>query len=86
MNNRTELDEVISSWGLEQLPYNNDVLFRAGKAFKKYREINHGPKLGVLPDFLIGAMAEVHGYPLMTANSKDFIGYFDNVTIIKPNV
>jgi predicted nucleic acid-binding protein len=66
MKTRAELDEAIAEWGLERIRSPDDALFRAGLAFKKYRDENKGTKLRVLPDFLIGATAEVKGAPLMT--------------------
>lgn len=82
MKTREELDDAIAQWGLERISLPDDALFRAGRAFQKYRKENNGPKLGVLPDFLIGATAEVHSAPLMTDNKKDFIGYFPSVVLI----
>lgn len=38
MKNRSELDAVISQLGLERVAENDDVLFRAGRAFKRYRD------------------------------------------------
>jgi predicted nucleic acid-binding protein len=84
MKDIAELDEAIVRLGLERLRCNDAALFRAGRAFKHYREINKGPKLGLLPDFLIGAVAEVSGAPLMTTNSKDFVGYFPKMGVISP--
>lgn len=82
MKTRNELDEAIAVWGLERVRLSDDALFRAARAFMTYRTRNKGPKLGVLPDFLIGAMAEVHGAPLMTDNKRDFVGYFPRVVLI----
>lgn len=84
METREELDEAITEWGIERITSPDDALFRAGRAFRKYREENKGPKLGVLPDFLIGATAEVHSAPLITDNIKDFAGYFPKVSLISP--
>jgi predicted nucleic acid-binding protein len=84
MKDRSDLDGAITHWGLERLAENDDVLFRAGKAFKQYRTDKKGPKLGVLPDFLIGALAETFEAPLITANARDFVGYFPNVACISP--
>ena len=44
-------------------------------AYKDYLR-RGGNKTNVLPDFLIGAIAEVAEAPLITANQKDFLGYF----------
>jgi predicted nucleic acid-binding protein len=82
MSSRAELDEAISTLGLERVRSSNDALFRAGRAFKKYRTERAGPKLGVLPDFLIGATAEVDGGRLLTDNKKDFVSYFPTIVII----
>jgi predicted nucleic acid-binding protein len=46
--------------------------------------VNKGPKLGVLPDFLVGALAEVAKIPLMTANPGDFANYFPKMKVICP--
>lgn len=84
MERQDQMDQAIEQLGLDRLSPTDEALFRAGKAFKKYREVNNGPKLGVLPDFLIGAMAEVLNIPILTANPKDFIGYFPDVATITP--
>lgn len=84
MNTRQELDEAIEAWGIERVSLPDDALFSAGKAFKKYKTQNRGPKHGVLPDFLIGATAESHGVPLITNNAKDYARYFPAVSLISP--
>lgn len=76
--------EAISSLDLERLTCDDSALFRAGKAFKQYRDENAGPKLNVLPDFLIGAAAETLNCSLMTTNPNDFRGYFPDVDLITP--
>jgi predicted nucleic acid-binding protein len=84
MNAREDLDEAIAVWGIERIRMPDDALFRAGRAFKRYKDVNAGPKMGVLPDFLIGATAEVHSAPLMTDNVRDFTKYFPTVIFISP--
>lgn len=83
MNSREDTDEAVRALALERLPNSNDVLFRAGQAYKKYKG-RTGTKSNVLPDFLIGALAAVEGVPLVTTNPKDFIGYFPELQIISP--
>jgi predicted nucleic acid-binding protein len=83
MATKADLDSTVATLGLERLAESDDVLFRAGLAYKKYRQ-GGGTKLNVLSDFLIGALAEVTGAPLITANKKDFVGYFPNVKVICP--
>ena len=82
MRTRDDLDEAIAAWGLERIHLSDDALFRAGRAFKRYRTENKGPKLRVLPDFLIGATAEVRGASLITDNKRDFAGYFPTIALI----
>ena len=84
MKDQSEIDTAIKLLGLERIPHSDAALFRAGQAFKIYRESNKGPKLGVLPDFLIGALAEISAVPLMTANPRDFVNYFPAMEMISP--
>ncbi len=83
MNTQGAVDTAISQFGIERLRGNDAALFRAAMAFKDYRK-NGGSKTNVLPDFLIGAIAEVAGSPLITANRKDFLGYFPQLQVISP--
>lgn len=76
---RTAIDE----FAVERLQFSDEVLVRAGAAFKQYRK-NRGPKQNVLPDFFIGAQADVEGAPLVTINDADFKSYFPNLKLIKP--
>jgi len=84
MARQEDMDEAIIRLGLDRITASDSALFIAGKAFKRYRDTNKGPKTGVLPDFIIGATAEAMGLPLLTINPKDFAGYFPGVTLIKP--
>ena len=83
MPTRREMDLAIEAWALERMNLNDDALFRAGKAFVAYRK-NKGPGKRVLPDFLIGAAAEVNGMPLLTNNASDFRGYFPHLQLVVP--
>ena len=85
MATKSEADTALSQFALERYPGNDEALFRAGVAYKNYRA-NKGPKLNVLPDFLIGALAEVVGAPLLTADHKDILKYFPKIKVIAPGV
>lgn len=85
MRTKDELDKAIAYWGLERIAESDLALFKAGKAYNQYRTINRGPKLGVLPDFLIGAVADDFDAPLITTNPKDFVSYFPNLELIRPS-
>jgi hypothetical protein len=83
MDSREHTDQALIELALERLASSDDVLFRAGQAFKKYKSQN-GQKTNVLPDFLIGALAAIEGAPLVTTNAKDFVGYFPELVVISP--
>lgn len=84
MRSHKDVDAVVERLALERLPQTSKSLFRASKAFRRYKEENKGKKTNVLPDFLIGALAEVSGAPLITANAKHFRGYFPNLKLVAP--
>ncbi|MDQ2878474.1 MAG: type II toxin-antitoxin system VapC family toxin, partial [Pseudomonadota bacterium] len=58
------------------------VALRAGVAFREYRR-RGGPRQTILPDFLIGAHAEILGATLMTRDRR-LAGYFPALSIITP--
>jgi len=80
----TALDEL----GIDRLPSDNDeALYHAGQTFKAYKEAKgEGKKDGVLPDFLIGALAQAHGLALVTFNEKDFVKRFPDLEIVVPEL
>jgi predicted nucleic acid-binding protein len=81
------LDEVRKSLrelGIEILTDEEIALFRASRAYRKYKDDNNGPKNSLYPDFLIGAAAETTGRPLVTLNERDFTKYFDRIALIHP--
>lgn len=84
MDNSDQMDEAISSLGLDRITCSNEALFRAGKAYLRYKRENKGPKLGVLPDFIIGALADAEDIPLWTTNRQDYVGYYPNLALIVP--
>jgi predicted nucleic acid-binding protein len=78
-----ELDDLIDDAGitLEEIP--REALFLAGKAFRRYRAAG-GSRMGVLPDFFIGAHAAVLGLPLLTRDAKRYHTYFPSVVMVTP--
>jgi predicted nucleic acid-binding protein len=83
MATQADVDAVVAHFGLQRFRGTDEALFRAGHAFKEYKR-RGGTKTNVLPDFLIGAIADVLGAPLMTANPKDFKIYFPSLHLIRP--
>ncbi len=84
MGSKADTDEAIKQLAFERHRPSADALFLAGRAFKKYKEENDGPKLNVLPDFIIGAHAVSEECSLITCNNADFQGYFQQLQIRAP--
>lgn len=83
MPDKKATDEAIRNLACERLRISDEALFRAGRAYKDYKS-RGGTRLNVLPDFFIGAQAEVEGVPLLTGNSRDYLGYFPTIKLICP--
>lgn len=64
-----------------QLPW--EAAFLAGKCFLDYRR-KGGLKRSPLPDFYIGAHAEVSGMTLLTRDAARYHTYFPTLRIIAP--
>lgn len=81
--NATELHAVLDGLGIDRIPTSDIALYLAGQTFVAYRR-RGGQRDGVLPDFVIGAVAKIENIPLMTANTKDFTKNFEGLTLIEP--
>ena len=66
---------------LERTPAS--ALFLAGQAFGRYRAAG-GPRTSVLPDFFIGAHAQVMSVPILTRDVRRYRSYFPEVRLIAP--
>ena len=64
-----------------ELPY--AACFLAGKAYFNYRR-RQGSKHSPLPDFYIGAHAEIADYELLTRDKKHYASYFPKVQLLCP--
>jgi predicted nucleic acid-binding protein len=78
-----EVYRAISGLGVEVEPLINADAYRAGQAFIAYRR-NGGPRVAILPDFLIGAQAAARGWPILTRDPRRFRTYFPDVELIDP--
>jgi predicted nucleic acid-binding protein len=59
------------------------ALFLAGKAYLRYR-VSGGSRTSVLPDFFIGAHAQVAKLPVLTRDTRRFRTYFPDVQLLTP--
>jgi len=66
----------------ENLPW--EAAFLAGQAFLKYRKHHKGKKISPMPDFYIGAHAQVTQKAIITRDTKRYKTYFPKVTLICP--
>jgi predicted nucleic acid-binding protein len=65
----------------DELPY--EAAFLAGRAFVKYRR-QGGSRTTPMPDFYIGAHAEVSKFRVLTRDPRRFRRYFPSVELIDP--
>jgi len=77
------LDEALGPerYYREDLPW--EAAFNAGRAFLAYRRAG-GIKRSPLPDFYIGAHAEVKDYALLTRDLARYRGAFPTLKIVSP--
>jgi len=77
------LDQWLKPTLFRRLPLPYDAAFRASVAFRAYRG-RGGTKTSPLPDFYIGAQAEVEGLRLVTRDAARYRTYFPTVELITP--
>ena len=85
LDTQDELDEVLGGLQVQFDRIPLPALFLAGKAFRTYRA-GGGVRTGVLPDFFIGAHAQVTGSPLLTRDIGRYRSYFPSVKLIAPEL
>lgn len=79
----TAVDAVLPSDRFERLPLPFAAGFLAGRAFLAYRG-RGGARTAPLPDFYIGAHAQVEGHTLLTRDPDRYRTYFPKVKLIYP--
>lgn len=78
------LEKALLHWPLVRLPLPYKAGFLSGQAFRKYRR-QGGQKRSLLPDFYIGAYAQVETLPLLTRDTARYKTYFPKLRIIHPD-
>ena len=79
-----DLDRWLNPTVFERLPLPYAAGWLAAHAFLKYRR-GGGAKTSPLPDFYIGAHAEVEQRTLITRDAARYRTYFPNVPLIAPS-
>jgi|LakMenE01Jun11ns_1017448.scaffolds.fasta_scaffold9608153_2 predicted nucleic acid-binding protein len=77
------VDAVIDDLNLDFGEIPRTALFIAAKAYRLYRS-KLGSKTSPLPDFFIGAHAEILGCPIITRDVNRYRTYFPSVELITP--
>ena len=77
------VDDVVRRFAITYHEIPRQGLFRAAKAFARYKG-RKGTKASVLPDFFIGGHAEASGISLLTRDTKRLSAYFPGVKLICP--
>jgi predicted nucleic acid-binding protein len=78
-----ELAEWFELTELRKVPLPYDAAWSAAQAFLRYKEAG-GARISILPDFYIGAHAEVEGLTLITRDAARYRTYFPSVPLIAP--
>ncbi len=78
-----ELDDVLVRFDIEKVSIPWMAAFRASRAFADYRA-RGGTRSSLLPDFYIGAHAEVSRFTLLTRDARRYRTYFPDVAIVAP--
>lgn len=77
------VEEFIIQARLSILAMPRAALSLAAKAFQRYRSAG-GTRIGVLPDFFIGAHAAIAGIPLLIRDPQRYHTYFPKLRLIAP--
>ncbi len=78
------LTEMAAGAPLQRWPLPWPAAYRAGRAFLRYRREHGGVKRSPLPDFFIGAHAEIDNLTLLTRDAARYRTYFPEVELISP--
>jgi len=78
-----EVDGLLSVMEMELAEIPREALFLASKAHLAYRR-RGGSRTTGLPDFFVGAHAQVLGVPILTRDQGCYKTYFPDVVLICP--
>ncbi len=76
-----ELNRVLARLTIERHDLPWSAAYLAGQAFLQYRR-QGGQKTAPLPDFYIGADAQVSGFTLITRDARRYRSYFPSLNLL----
>lgn len=82
--NASQFDSTLAELDLIYSDINQAAAWRAAQAYEQYRQ-NKGVQKMILPDFYIGAQAEVMKWTVLTRDQSRFQAYFPGVRLIAPD-
>jgi len=82
-SSRSDCDRFLDANRINVTGMERDACFLASRAWQKYRR-QGGPRTRILPDFFVGAHAQMHSSQLITRDSKFYKRHFSNLVILDP--
>ena len=77
------LDRDLRDLGMQFQSISKSALYLAGKVFGRYKAAG-GARASNIPDFFIGAHAQIARLPLLTRDVRRYRTYFPDVELIAP--
>ncbi|SMH61492.1 type II toxin-antitoxin system VapC family toxin [Azospirillum agricola] len=95
MESKEAVDAAISAYAFERFRGSDEALVRAGAAFRRYKDfvreerrkqnappVSEEERRKVLPDFIVGAIAEAEECPLVTRDKTHYEKWFAVLKLI----
>jgi predicted nucleic acid-binding protein len=80
-----EISEALADWNLIFVPSSKESAVLAGRMYSAYLK-RGGHRKRVVPDFLIGAHAQVHAFRLLARDQGFYRDYFKDLKLWDPSV
>ncbi len=80
---QSQIDGFLQDANIQIPPISTTAALAAAQAFLQYRQ-RGGSKIGVLPDFFIGAQVQAEGWTLLTRDAARYKTYFPEIKLICP--